>query len=65
MRADFTMTLTDDFSKHNAVSPMGMVLTVENSEEFVDELTTLLEVAVPQGTSNPAASIEDADEEET
>ena len=42
------------------VSPMGMVLTVENSEQFVKDLKTLLGASL---TTNPAAEDEEEDDE--
>lgn len=38
---------------------MGMVLTVENSEQFVKDLKTLLRASL---TTNPAAEDEEDDE---
>jgi hypothetical protein len=39
---------------------MGMVLTVENSEQFVKDLKTLLGASL---TTNPAAEDEEEDDE--
>ena len=42
---------------------MGMVLTVEDSAQFVEELKKVIDDTVPVGTANPAAGSEEDFEE--
>lgn len=46
---------------HNAVSPMGMVLTVEDSEEFVASLKKILDSDT--ATDNPTSGDDAGDAE--
>lgn len=56
------MTLNRCPAAYNAGSPMGMVLTVEDSVQFVKEVKAVIDNKVPGGTANPAAGIEDEEE---